>query len=80
VGGAGSTVMRGRGAVSIGGDAAGGIVVVVVATVVLDAVVDEAVDEVVDVVGFALDDEQAPAKVTTPRSATHRPRLRRTAS
>jgi hypothetical protein len=68
-------VMRPRGAVSIGGDAAG--VVVVVGATVDDVVVDTDVD--VGVVGL-LDDEHAPATITAPSSATHRFGPRRTNS
>ena len=62
--------MRPRGAVSIGGDAAGIVVVV-----------DETVEDVVpgDFVGET-DDEHAPVNITTPRSATHRTGPRRTPS
>jgi hypothetical protein len=73
---------RGRGDVSIGGDAAGAVVVLVDAVVVDVLVVDEMVVavDVCDVSRAELADEQALANVTMPMSATHRPRPRRTPS
>ena len=67
VGGSVTIVMRPRGAVSIGADAIGAVVVV--GAVVVEVV--EAGDP---------DDEHAPANSTAPRSATHRPGPRRTLS
>jgi hypothetical protein len=72
--------MRPRGAVSIGGDAAGAVVVVVEGGGAVE--VDGAGAEIVVVDGLeGLDDEEhAPASVTPARSATQRPRFRRTPS
>lgn len=70
--------IRGRGDVSIGGDAAGEVVVVVLVVVVVEDAADR--DDVADVSRGEPDDEHAPANVTTPMSATHRPRPRRTLS